>query len=172
MCEYSGRCEYAGRLIAWLDRELPEEEASNVEWHIAHCAECRQAAKRYEEIGAAFLDCYEMAMPGTRRRSRPWHLAPVLVGAAAALLLAILLRPQPAGQLPLDSPPAPPVPAMALVRAPAPAVIVHTKHTPAPRQVWVPEEPAVEVALPADALFPPGAVPPGFSFIAEVRPQP
>jgi hypothetical protein len=26
--------------------------------------------------------------------------------------------------------------------------------------------------LPADALFPPGAVPPGFSFIADVRPQP
>ena len=33
------------------------------------------------------------------------------------------------------------------------------------------QEPVVEVALPADALFPPGAVPQGFSFIAEVRSQ-
>jgi hypothetical protein len=31
-------------------------------------------------------------------------------------------------------------------------------------------EPTVEVALPAAALFPPGAVAPGFSFIADVRP--
>jgi hypothetical protein len=37
---------------------------------------------------------------------------------------------------------------------------------------WSPAEPTVEIALPADALFPPGAVPLGFSFIADVRPQP
>ena len=52
-------CEYSGRLIAWLDRELPDEEATNVAWHLGQCAECRQAVRAYEEVSGAFLACYE-----------------------------------------------------------------------------------------------------------------
>ncbi len=54
-------CDYEGRLVAWLDGELPADEA-NVEWHIARCEECRRAVSAYEEISASFLDCYEASM--------------------------------------------------------------------------------------------------------------
>jgi anti-sigma factor RsiW len=52
-------CEYSGRLIAWLDRELPDQEATNVEWHVGQCAECRKAVSEYEDVSRAFLACYE-----------------------------------------------------------------------------------------------------------------
>jgi hypothetical protein len=34
--------------------------------------------------------------------------------------------------------------------------------------MWRPSEPAVEIIIPAEAMYPPGAVPAGFSFIADV----
>jgi len=40
------------------------------------------------------------------------------------------------------------------------------------RSVWAPAEPTIQVELPAELLFPPGAVPEGFSFIADVRTEP
>jgi hypothetical protein len=33
---------------------------------------------------------------------------------------------------------------------------------------WVAEEPAIQIAIPAEAMFPPGAVPEGVSFVADV----
>ena len=53
------------------DQELPDEEATNVEWHVGHCAECRKAVSAYEEVSGAFLVCYEAAMsPRPRRRMK------------------------------------------------------------------------------------------------------
>jgi hypothetical protein len=43
--------------------------------------------------------------------------------------------------------------------------------TPQPRfeeSNWPPTSPAVEIAIPADAIFPPGAIPDGVGFTAEV----
>jgi len=164
-------CEYSGRLIAWLDHELPEAEAANVQWHVGRCAECRKAVASYREISEAFLDCYEKSTVRAPRRTRRWGWMALAVGAAAAILLALLLRPGPAEPLPLPRPIDVHAPAMAFIR-PSTVAAVRRKHAPANRQVWMVEEPTVEVALPADALFPPGAVPAGFSFIATVRPQP
>jgi hypothetical protein len=173
-------CEYSGRLIAWLDRELPDEEATNVEWHVGRCAECRRAVSAYEEVGSAFLDCYEMAMVEPPKRNY-WRWAVAFGGVAAAtLLLAALFSSRQAAQLPDYSPPAVHAPSVAFQRTPAfekaPARImaVRARRAPDPEPIrtpWVPFEPVVEVALPADALFPPGAVPEGFSFIADIRPQ-
>jgi len=176
-------CEYSGKLIAWLDRELPDEEATNVEWHVGQCAECRRAAKAYEEVSGAFLACYEAgcyeasccetALAQASRRSSHW--APMIVGAAAAILLVVVLWPRRAERLPLHPPPAVSAPAMAFQLPSVQTVTVRTRHAAIPlrtrsQQTWIVQEPTVRVALPADALFPPGAVPPGFSFIADVRP--
>ncbi len=156
-------CEYSGKLIAWLDQELPEEEATNVEWHVARCAECRKGVSEYQEVSDAFLACYEAAEP---RRTMPrWTLGGV---AAAAAIVAVMLLPQaPVDKLSIHPPVPPPAPVMA-VRA---QIHVHHRVVPAApvHPQWMAEEPMVEVVLPADALFPPGAVPPAFSYIADVH---
>jgi hypothetical protein len=33
---------------------------------------------------------------------------------------------------------------------------------------WTPTEPAIQIIIPAEAMFPPGAVPEGINFIAEL----
>jgi hypothetical protein len=163
-------CEYSGRLVAWLDGELPEQEATNVEWHVGQCAECRRAVSAYEEVSAAFLPCYEAALARERPRSRRWIR--VMVGTAAAILLAAILWPRPAERLKLPLPPAVHAPATAFVRPSMAVSVGRVKHVRAPKQVWMAQEPSIQVALPADAFFPPGAVPAGFSFIADVRTEP
>jgi anti-sigma factor RsiW len=175
-------CEYSGRLIAWLDRELPDEEATNVEWHVGQCAECRSAVSAYEEVSGAFLACYEAACKETaaaqpRRKMQLWKWGGV---AAAAAILAIILLAQPtAEKLSVNLPSPPHAPAIAFERLvpAAPVVAVRPRHAAAAAPIhaqWNASEPMlgepmVQVALPADALFPPGAVPEGFSFIADVR---
>jgi hypothetical protein len=171
-------CEYSGRLVAWLDnelpdQELPDQEATNVEWHVRHCAECRKAVRAYQEVSGAFLVCYEAAIVA-RPRSRMTLRIAGSVAAAVAILALVLLAQQPRlERLSVRLPSPAHAPAMAFEKSapPAPAVAVRQQPAaPAPiHSQWMAEEPVVEVALPADGLFPPGAVPQGFSFIAEVR---
>jgi Putative zinc-finger len=173
-------CNYSGRLIAWLDGELPETEAVNVAWHVRQCRECRRAADSYQEISGAFLDCYSAAMPVRRLpgyeppRYVKWIAA--AAGIAAAILVAAVLfaRPRPQA-LPAPQVAAAHPPNFAFEKTPPRIVAARVNHMRAPQPVrrqWVAVEPTVEIALPADALFPPGAVPPGFSYIADIRPQP
>jgi hypothetical protein len=168
-------CEHSGKLIAWLDQELPDQEATNVEWHVRHCAECRKAVSAYEEVSGAFLVCYEAAMVARPRSRMKWRIVGG-VAAALAILALVLIAQQQQTQLEklsvrLPSPAHAPAIAFEKSASPAPAVAVRPRPTaPEPmHSQWMAEEPVVEVALPADALFPPGAVPQGFSFIAEVR---
>jgi hypothetical protein len=37
---------------------------------------------------------------------------------------------------------------------------------------WVSDEPTIQIAIPAEAMFPPGAVPEGTTFIANLRMTP
>ena len=39
-------CDFSGKLVAWLDRELPAEEAADVERHLEACTECRSRSTR------------------------------------------------------------------------------------------------------------------------------
>jgi hypothetical protein len=163
-------CEYSGKLIAWLDHELPAEEATHVELHVGQCTECRQVMRECEEVSAAFLTCYEaaIALPA-RRKISLWAMSGI---AAAAVLVAILLvQPRTESVALVPQSPRPPAFALEVVEQPRPIVAVRPRHRRAPIQSqWIAVEPSIEVALPADALFPPGAVPQGFSFIADVRP--
>jgi hypothetical protein len=171
-------CNFSGKLIAWIDHELTEAEAIHVERHVRQCAECRRAVGSYQEISdaflEAFLDGHVAATPGKPTRS-PWRWAALAGGLAAAILLAsVLALPRPE-ILPAPPPEASHAPAIAFEKTPVRMVAVRAHHAPAPKPIrvqWIAAEPTVEVALPADALFPPGAVPAGFSFIADVRFQP
>jgi anti-sigma factor RsiW len=165
-------CEYSPKLIAWLDRELPEQDAAHIEAHMAQCEECRSAAARYQEISRSFLICYEAAMVEpmvSPRGSKRRFWIPALAGVAAAIfVLAAVFWTRPVQQLSLRVPPSAPAPAMAFV-LPSARNTVRARPKP-PRTQWMIVEPSVQVELPADALFPPGAVPAGVSFIADVRP--
>jgi anti-sigma factor RsiW len=86
-------CNFSGKLIAWLDRELPESEASRVEQHIAACAECRRRLEVYEQASSAFEAYCETTFAAETRRKLPRKVM-VAFGAgaiAAALALAALL---------------------------------------------------------------------------------
>lgn len=171
-------CDYAGRLVAWLDGELPQDEATNVGWHIAHCEECRRALSAYQEISKSFLDCYEAAMVSDRRRNRVrWAPALGVAAAAAVLGAAILLWPRPVEQLTLNPPPAVHAPAIAFERTQTVAAAGHPRHRKASdvaqsatsqSMTWRPVEPSVQISIPAEAMFPPGAVPAGFNFVTRV----
>jgi hypothetical protein len=75
----------------------------------------------------------------------------------------ILVHPQVAGVSP----------AVLSETAPRPVERVHRRHPIAsrktPKATWVAAGPAIEIAIPAEAMFPPGAVPEGTTFIADLR---
>ena len=164
-------CNFSGKLIAWLDQELPEAEAINVQWHVGQCAECREAVRGYREISEAFLDCYVAAIP-VQKVHRPWRWV-ALAGIAAAILVALIVTRPRSERMPLQLR-APQAPQIAFQKTPPPMVAIRPRRAvvrkPVP-EAWMPAEPTVEIALPADAFFPPGAVPAGFSFIADVHMQ-
>jgi hypothetical protein len=164
-------CESSGRLIAWLDGELEQAETGKIEQHVLECVECQAAINSYRQVSGAFLECYVAAMP-VGGRSNGWRWIAV-ASAAAILLVAFFAWPRPE-QLPMVVLPVH-APAIAFEKTPVRIAAVRTHHLPAPqprRAQWIPPQPSVEVVFPADALFPPGAVPPGFSLIADIRTQP
>ena len=179
-------CDFKGRLIAWMDGELAENEAAGIEEHVRACAECCDRVAAYEEASrgfAAYCDATlqrARSIPAGRKLPR-W--VPVVSGAAAALAAAILL----ASLLPRFAKPVPAVPQAAATHSPVaspPVVVVPATRpvqTVAPsqrRQVairkkaangnWAMADPAVQIAIPAEAMFPPGAVPEGVTYIANV----
>ena len=109
----------------------------------------------------------------------------MLLGAGAAALVAItvVLLMIPRARPPADvEQPATGVSQPASVRAdvaeipraaPGPVRKIHRRPVAAPAQIreanWQQAEPAIEIAIPADAVLPPGAVPEGVAFVADVR---
>lgn len=172
-------CEFQAKLIAFLDRELPSEEVAGVQSHIEGCEECRNRLAGYELVNET-LDAYcDAVMAAKTRRPIP-HWVPVLASAAVAAVVMFLVFPEkqmepppvltpkiatvsvPAS-MPALAPPAP---------EPAPRKKMHRRHAvPAVQEravKWRPTETAVQIAIPAEAMFPPGAVPKGLNFVAEL----
>lgn len=197
-------CDFTGKLIAWVDRELPESKASDVERHIAACVECRHRLAVYQQASSAFEAYCEATFAAVTRSKLPrWTIAACGAGAVAAVVaIAALLMlprervaqvqarvlPHAAAQM-LDAPPAPTQANLPVEAAHTPviqikrvhhryaAVSAHTQHTTAAVASQIslgqgvnpfPAEPAVEITISADAMFAPGAVPPGMSFTAEL----
>jgi anti-sigma factor RsiW len=189
-------CDFSGKLMAWHDGELSAGDAAEVERHLQICEQCRGQVEAYRQLSGAFdgyCDAYCEAVTATRSRRKLSRRGLTVAGAAAAVVAALfLLAPRARLQLLPARVPAPETMAALPTQPTPPAQTAQTATTPikpvsriersegrkqiggvAPQPQdqdsnGLPAEPAVEIAIPADAIFPPGAVPEGVSFTADV----
>ncbi|HEX6896804.1 MAG TPA: zf-HC2 domain-containing protein [Bryobacteraceae bacterium] len=174
-------CEYENRLIAWIDGELVAIDSLQVELHLQACEICRDKVCDYREVSRAFA-AFHAAPPIGRNRVRPaWAAAGALAIAATAAAMLWMVQ-TPVQQLPFPAPKIALPPAIAFETRP-PDSAVQAKAAPhetvakqtvarhneiRPQPAWSNMEPFVEIAIPADAIFAPGAMPAGFTFAADL----
>lgn len=175
-------------LIAWLDRELEPAEAVAVESHLQGCEECRGRVSAYESVSADFAASYKAAneppAPAIPMRSAPrWTAYVVAAAAIAVIAFALLPRAQKHTTAEtktvaavVTSEPAAPAPA-AVTEPPQKHLTPAVKHRAAKKPTvgepvaWAATQSAIQIAIPADAMFPPGAVPEGMAYIARLAPD-
>ena len=163
-------CEFEKSLVAWIDGELEPDVALELERHLQICESCSAKAGLYRQVSRAFaVYCAAGPVPKGKPRLR-WMTAGVAGLAAAAAMILWMLR-LPVERLPLQVPKTEHPPAIAFETVPpAPVKNVHRQTIAKRNQVPEPSvtglEPFVEIAIPADAIFAPGAVPPGVTFTA------
>jgi hypothetical protein len=170
--------------MAWLDRELGNDEMVELERHIGACNECRGRLRSYKQSSATFdAYCDAVVSAKTHRRRVPRWVPALTTAAAAAItatLVLVLLRARvepttlpPPLQVQVQAHP----PAMVLENVPAPtpapSKTMHRPRATTPgtlRQTanWQPTERAIQISIPAESMFPPGAVPQGVNFIADL----
>src|SRR5258708_16545308 len=114
-------CDFSGRLVAWMDRELRDNEAVDVERHVRDCSECRRRVDAYAEASRAFVAYFDAAIGERTRRRLPRWVPVLLSGAAAAGLLLVCHTAN------IDAIPGEPRDAAA-----GPAVVGETATTPTP----------------------------------------
>ena len=169
-------CNLSGKLVAWMDAELGENDAAEVERHIQNCGECRSRVGAYGEVSRLVVTYCEVQGAGAAPRKLP-RWVPVLAGtAAAAAVLLFILRPAPVRQVPVVAQAAKPAPAPVVGTGSAPgkakAKTVHRRHgNVAERNVnagWAFADPDIQISIPAEAMFLPGAAPEGAIFRANL----
>ena len=185
-------CEYSKRLVAWMDGELGESEAAEVEQHVRACPACGQCVAVCEEICrefAAYYAAFTQTRPVARRQKVSGWVPIAASMVAVAAMLAIAFVPRLAKQVPTIQqaaaiPSTVATSAIAETRAPASQPVAeqnaisvghHPRRTAklgSTKAKWVMIEPAIQIAIPADAIFPPGAVPEGVTYIANVSLRP
>jgi len=175
-------CDFPGRLVAWLDGEMPEGEAAEVQRHVQSCVECRSRIDAYERVSKGVnAYCDEAVATKVHRGAVRWEL---VLSAAAVVGIALLMAfPRARVERTLAQQPVAAAPALhdvaavgsgdePLETAPAPEQKIHRRRAAVPAPIqntnWVATAPAIQIAIPADAMFPPGAVPDGINFVAEV----
>lgn len=182
-------CDFSGKLIAWLDRELPAEEAREIERHVEACSECRSEVDAYKRVSSEFDAYCDEALAARARRGVPrWVPVVSAAGAVAALVALFLIWPR----TPVESPSIH-APCVAIAASPAfvtaalPAAVtpiqkVHQRRTVATVKTQndnsalarnqnaysMPDEPVIQIAISADEMFPPGAVPEGMHFVVDL----
>jgi len=180
-------CDFPGRLVAWLDGEMPEGEAAEVRRHVQSCVECRSRIDAYERVSKGVSAyCDEAVATKVHRGAVRWEL---VLSVAAVVGIAVFmafprarvqqtLAKQTSAQEPVAAAPgrhdaaAVGSAARVLGTAPASDKKIHRRPAAVPAPIqntnWVAAEPGIQIAIPADAMFPPGAVPDGINFVAEV----
>jgi anti-sigma factor RsiW len=175
-------CDFPGRLVAWLDGEMPEGEAAEVQRHVESCVECRSRIDAYERVSKGVnAYCDEAVATKVHRGAVRWEL---VLSAAAVVGIALLMAfprarieqisaPQAAAAAPaLHDPAAVSSAASVFETAPASEKKTHRRRAAVPAPIqnanWVATAPAIQIAIPAEAMFPPGAAPDGVNFVAEV----
>jgi hypothetical protein len=187
-------CEFSNRLICFLDHELPAEEAMKVELHLETCDECRGQLSVYAKISREVDSfCHEALGVNASNGEPNWVSLKIAAGVTAAGVLALFLAwpralvTPPQIQVPLST--AANFPASTRVAMPAPVPSARHVHRqrggggePGIARVqsenalpdhtatgyFASEEPIIQIAIPADDLYPPGAVPEGINFVADV----
>src|SRR5712672_2142591 len=87
-------CDFQAKLIAWLDHELPEHQAAEVERHVQACHQCRAERDRYEQVSKTF-DAYCDAVMAAKTPANVLRWVPALSGALLAIAASVLfLTPQ------------------------------------------------------------------------------
>ena len=189
-------CELSTRLVAWLDGELPEGEAAEVEQHLQACRECRDTLGQYRKVsGMIGAYCDAVLTANEPKRTVQNWTSVFGVAASLLLLLAVFVRahigrslaPAPGATVAVTSAPevqsVPVAPEAIASVTPAPKAhaVIHRKPLNATvpagsrsqnasrEAASLPTGPAIEIAIPGDAVFPPGALPPGVGFVADVN---
>ena len=174
------KCGCSEKLVVWLDGELSTDEAAYLEQHLGACVECHTKLDAYKEVSVAVQSyCGAVATLGTHRAA-PLRVLPYVGAAAAAAALSFfLLQPRPHIVAPAVQP-APATPSVVAIPDAKPASLapsphikpVRVRHSAEPLQGLQTNSPtaesAVQIAIPAEALFPPGAFPQGVAFVADL----
>jgi anti-sigma factor RsiW len=177
-------CEFSSKLVAWLDGELPDREAVGIERHLRACLECQERLDRYKNVSEMVRAYCDATLDKRKLNGALPSWVPVLGAAASLALLLAIFAYQSVQRLPAHPSTLAVATAPKVVAAVAPsakvlipanrkplkrALPVSSRSRVESRETRLPAEPAIEIAIPANAVFPPGALPPGFGFVAEVR---
>jgi Putative zinc-finger len=187
-------CEFSGKLIGWMDGELPADEAAAVQRHLEMCPECRNSIKAYERLSSEVnAYCDEALASSAHRAALRWAQVAWTAAAVAAVVALFLAWPRTRVQpLEFHAPSAVPTVSSAGMESATPAhghssasiyrrpASPHERNFVAPHEPRVTpqrsedayflqtDEPVVQIAIPAEDMFPPGAVPQGMNFVADV----
>jgi hypothetical protein len=182
-------CDFSGKLIAWLDHELPAEESAEMERHLGLCSECRTDVDAYKRVSGEFDAYCDAAISSSARRGVPrWAPGAIATAAAAALVALFLAMPRKHLQPPALHPGQVAVAGLShsdVTTVPASVAAIHGVHrrhsdtattvqnananvAHEPNAYLQPDEPMIQIAIPADEMFPPGAVPEGMHFVADI----
>ena len=167
-------CDFQPKLIAWLDNELPENQAAEIERHVQACQQCRTERDRYEQVSKTF-DTYCDAVMAAKTRPNILRWVPAVSGALLAVAATVLLftfqRPR-IEPRPVITPAATAAPVQILAAESVVPKKFHTRRPILPVQEpaakWQPPDTAVQITIPAETMFAPGAIPEGMNFVAEL----
>jgi len=177
-------CDFQPKLVAWLDNELPEHQAAEVERHVQACEECRAERENYEQVSRT-IDAYCDAVMAAKTHRSTLRWVPAMSGALLAIAASVLfLTPQRHRIEPRSvvTPAATAVPVRILAAESVlstepvahkkihsrPAALPVQEPVPEPTAKWQPAETAVQITIPAETMFAPGAIPEGMNFVAEL----
>lgn len=184
-------CDFSGNWVAWLDGELSFEEAERARVHLEGCSECRSRVNAYRQVTLE-LDaaCDEGMASGARPHLRRWTAMISATSAIAAVVALLILMPRAPvrhpiaasdeglAPIPTASPRAEQLPLTArrvektrrAGSATAPLQVRNLSRLPnqGENEYAPPNEPVIEISIPAEEMFPPGAVPAGMGFAADL----
>jgi hypothetical protein len=166
-------CKYSGKLIAWLDHELDSVSMAEIAQHLTLCRECKTQVELFEQTSKT-INAYYDAVVAIERRRFPSRAGMLLAAGIAAIAASVFFfLPRTSVAPPAFTPSLPTSPAIVVTESPlVPAKTTHRQH--ARSQMQNPDsssqlaEPAIEIAIPAESMFAPGAIPEGVSFTADL----
>src|SRR5215472_9566607 len=183
-------CNFSDNLVAWLDRELPPEEEERTRRHLEDCSECRSRVDTYRQVTLEFDSfCDERMTSSIPPQALRWPALISATGAIAAVVALLILTPSGRVRHPVVAPQGQTISVAPAVSTAEPLPLLPRRVEKAhrnqaaegPVQIRrsnarardestsaLPYEPVIKISIPAEEMFPPGAVPAGMGFAADV----